>query len=37
MPLILILLGMVGLAVVFPPIIFLYLIGLGVVISEFRR
>lgn len=37
MPLLLVIIGMIGLAIVFPPIIFLYLIGLGVAISESRR
>lgn len=37
MALLLILVGMVGLAFIFPPIIFLYIIGLGVAISDFRR
>ena len=37
MGLLLIILGMLGLALIFPPIIFLYLIGLGIVISERKR
>lgn len=35
--LIFVLIGMTGLAIVFPPIIFLYLIGLGIVISDSRK
>ncbi len=34
MPLILVLSGLVGFAFVFPPIIFLYLIGLGAYLAE---
>lgn len=33
---ILVLVGLIGLAYVFPPIIFIYLIGLGAIIAESR-
>jgi len=34
MPLILVIIGIVGIAIVFPPIIFLYLIALGAYMAE---
>lgn len=37
MGLFLVVAGMIGLAVIFPPIILLYIIGIGITISDFRK